>query len=65
MAPDTPVLLDRAPYALNVRSRSGMDVKERWQGRDESERRLGVVEALLEKVCRALAANGSALLSPL
>ena len=46
-APDVPMLLDRAPYAVTVLESCGMDTREAWTGLEESKRRRGLVEYLL------------------
>lgn len=45
--PDLPLLLNKAPYAVNVLECTGMNTKERWVGKEESKRRQGLVEYLL------------------
>lgn len=50
--PDMPLLLQRSPYALEVRARSGMDMREPWRGQEESARRSGAVGMLLQAVSR-------------
>ena len=47
VVPDMPILLERAPYASNVREAAGMDVHESWAGKEESLQRKGIVEYLL------------------
>jgi acetyl esterase/lipase len=46
--PDMPMLLERAPYASNIREATGMNMEENWSGRDESIRRKGLVDYLLK-----------------
>ena len=47
-APDMPMLLDKAPYASNIREATGMHPHESFPGKDESIRREGLVNHLLE-----------------
>lgn len=46
--PDLPLLLSKAPNAVNVLDCTGIDIKERWNAKDESKRRQGLVEYMLK-----------------
>ncbi|UZJ54579.1 hypothetical protein CBS101457_003899 [Exobasidium rhododendri] len=49
VVPDTPILLEVSTYGLNVREAAGMDMRELWRGRDESERRRGLAAYLFKE----------------
>lgn len=48
--PDVPMLLERSPYAHEVRARAGMDMREPWKGLPDSIHRSGLVGMLIEEV---------------